>query len=145
MGNKQSYIKKVNFEDIQEFIKKKMNNCILINTLNKDEQSCLINGTILVSDEEKIINSCLKKRLQEKINIIIYDKNSHQQKLLEKYEQLNSLGFLNVYMYTGGLFEWLLLQDIYGTDEFPTTSSDLHILNYKAPSAFKNKLLLENI
>ena len=64
MGNKQSYIKKVNFEDIQEFIKKKMNNCILINTLNKDEQSCLINGTILVSDEEKIINSCLKKRLQ---------------------------------------------------------------------------------
>ena len=145
MGNKQSYIKKVNFEDIQQFIKKKMNNCLLINTLNKTEQSCLITGTILINDEEKIINNCLKKGLQEKINIIIYDKNAHQQKLLEKYEQLNSLGFLNVYMYTGGLFEWLLLQDVYGSEEFPTTSNDLDILKYKAPSAFKNKLLLENI
>ena len=145
MGNKQSYIKKVNFEDIQQFIKKKMNNCLLINTLNKTEQSCLIIGTILINDEEKIINNCLKKGLQEKINIIIYDKNAHQQKLLEKYEQLNSLGFLNVYMYTGGLFEWLLLQDVYGSEEFPTTSNDLDILKYKAPSAFKNKLLLENI
>ena len=145
MGNKQSYIKKVNFEDIQEFIKKKMNNCILINTLNKSEQRCLILGTILINDEEKIINNCLKKKLQEKINIIIYDKNAHQQKLLEKYEQLNSLGFLNVYMYTGWLFEWLLLQDVYGYEEFPTTSRDLDILKYKAPSSFKNKLFLENI
>ena len=66
MGNKQSYIKKVNFEDIQEFIKKKMNNCILINTLNKSEQRCLILGTILINDEEKIINNCLKKKITRK-------------------------------------------------------------------------------
>ena len=29
------------------------------------------------------------------------------------------------------MFEWLLLQDIYGNDNFPTTSKDLDILKYK--------------
>jgi hypothetical protein len=34
-------------------------------------------------------------------------------------------------MYLGGMFEWMLLQDIYGRDEFPTTSKVLDILKYK--------------
>ena len=49
----------------------------------------------------------------------------------KKYEQLISLGLKNVYVYGGGLFEWLLLQDIYGDESFPTTSKDLDILKYR--------------
>ena len=54
-----------------------------------------------------------------------------------------SLGFYNVYLYNGGLFEWLLLQDIYGFDEFPTTKKELDILKYKPKSGFT--LLLNDI
>jgi hypothetical protein len=143
MGAKQSYIKKVNFEDIQYLISKDRKDFVLMNTLDKEHQSCLIHGTICIRDEESVINKCLKKA--KNINIIIYDKNAHQKKLLEKYEQLLGLGFMNVYMYPGGLFEWLLLQDIYGYEEFPTTSKDLDILKYKAQPMFKNKLLLGDI
>jgi hypothetical protein len=49
-----------------------------------------------------------------------------------------------VFVYTGGLFEWLLLQDIYGKDEFPTTSDELDILKYRSESFFNNRLLLED-
>ena len=113
MGNTSTYLKKVNFEDIQECIKNKQK-YLLINTLKKTEQTCLIQNTTSIENEEKIINECLKK--QKNVKIIIYDKNSHETTLFKKYEQLTNLGFPNVYIYPGGLFEWLCLQDIYGYD-----------------------------
>tara|TARA_B100001093_G_scaffold519633_1_gene609566 strand:+ start:629 stop:1060 length:432 start_codon:yes stop_codon:yes gene_type:complete len=142
MGNHSSITKKVNFEDIQEVIQKKRN-CLLINTLDASEQTCLISKTISISNEEKLINTYLKKN--KGVRIIIYDKNAHQTKLLKKYEQLMKLGFANVYIYPGGLFEWLCLQDIYGKDNFPTTTDELDILKYKAQSLFNDNYLLQNI
>ena len=141
MGNTSTYLKKVNFEDIQECIKNKQK-YLLINTLKKTEQNCLIQNTTSIENEEKIINECLKK--QKNVKIIIYDKNSHETTLFKKYEQLNSLGFPNVYIYPGGLFEWLCLQDIYGYEEFPTSTKELDILKFKAQSAFNGILLLGN-
>jgi hypothetical protein len=47
-----------------------------------------------------------------------------------------------VYVYTGGLFEWLMLQDIYGEKEFPTSKKELDILKYK-PQKKLNVHLLE--
>ena len=41
------------------------------------------------------------------------------------------LGFKNIYVYIGGIFEWLLLQDIYGDEQFPTTIKIIDILKYK--------------
>ena len=70
------------------------------------------------------------------MKIIVYGKNSNDEKIYKKYNQLVSLGFYNVYIYIGGLFEWLLLQDIYGETDFPTTKKELDILKYKP-----NKLL----
>ena len=75
------------------------------------------------------------------MKIIIYGKNSDDQTIYNKYEQLNKLGFYNIYLYSGGLFEWLLLQDIYGKDEFPTTIFELDHLKYKSQSTF-NYLLM---
>ena len=141
MGNTSTYIKKVNFEDIQECIKNKQK-YLLINTLKKTEQKCLIQNTTSIENEEKIINECLKK--QKNVKIIIYDKNSNETTLFKKYEQLSNLGFPNVYIYPGGLFEWLCLQDIYGYEEFPTSTKEMDILKFKSQSAFNGILLIGN-
>ena len=139
MGNKMS-IRKVGFEDIQFVIKHKKRNYVLINTLTITEQNCLIPDTIAIKDEEAIIN----KHLNKNIHIIIYGKNANDESIFKKYEQLLTLGCGSVFVYTGGLFEWLLLQDIYGKDEFPTTSDELDILKYRSESIFNNRLLLED-
>jgi hypothetical protein len=138
MGTNQS-IQKCNFEDIQNNIYKK-NKFILINTLPHDNQDCLITGTISIDKEESIINSLLNIR---DIIIFIYGKNCNDQTIYKKYIQLNSLGFTNIFVYCGGLFEWLCLQDIFGDDEFPTTKKEIDILKYKGISDY-NKLYITN-
>ena len=139
MGNQQSFAKKANFEDVQKIINNEIGG-ILINTMNPNEQSCLITNTTSIIEEELIMNNYIKT--DKKINIIIYDKNSDEMRILKKYRQLVDLGFTNVYIYTGGLFEWLLLQDIYGSTEFPTTTKELDILKFKGTSKV-GQLMLE--
>jgi 3-mercaptopyruvate sulfurtransferase SseA len=140
MGNSQSSSIKINYEDVQ-FVIKNPQGHLLINTLLTSEQNCLIVNTININNEENIVNTCIKKGAKD-IKIIIYGKNSNDEKLYNKYSQLTSLGFHNVYIYMGGLFEWLMLQDIYGEKEFPTTKKELEILKYK-PNKVLNVLLLE--
>tara|TARA_B100001758_G_C18311588_1_gene558133 strand:+ start:699 stop:1109 length:411 start_codon:yes stop_codon:yes gene_type:complete len=124
-------INRINYENIQKFIKNKdNNNLILINTLETTNQECLIYKTVNINDEINIINGYLKKN-NKTINIIIYGMNSSDDSVVNKYNQLYKLGFKNLYIYLGGLFEWLLLQDIYGEEEFPTTNKILDILQYK--------------
>ena len=131
MGNSES-VQKVNFEDIQYIIKNKTNN-MLINTLDKHNQSCLIKNTVTIDKEETLINNNLKNI---NMKIIIYGKNSNDERVFKKYEQLRLIGTNNLFVYTGGLFEWLCLQDIYGFDHFPTTSRELDILKYKPQKKF---------
>jgi len=139
MGNSQS-IQKINFEDIQ-YVLKNLESHLLINTLPDTEQTCLLPNTVHASQEEAIINKYLKNGLKN-IKIIIYGRNCNDEKIYTKSSQLFSLGFYNVYIYTGGLFEWLLLQDVYGSQEFPTTKKELDLLKYK-PSKILNISLLE--
>jgi hypothetical protein len=73
----------------------------------------------------------LLKEGKTSAKIIIYGKNCNDDTIYKKYNQLLSFGFYNTFIYTGGLFEWLLLQDIYGNEEFPTTKLELDILKYK--------------
>jgi rhodanese-related sulfurtransferase len=139
MGNQQS-IQKLNFEDIQQIIKTP-ENYILINTLDKDLQECLIPNTINVNNEEIIINNLLSNDKTK--NIIIYGKNVNDPSIYERYEQLIKLGFNNLYIYPGGMFEWLCLQDIYSDELFPTNKKELDILKYK-PSSQLNKYCITN-
>jgi hypothetical protein len=140
MGNKTSTSIKINYEDIQ-YILKNTEGHLLINTLSESEQECLIVNTMNIKNEVNIINSCIKNGRKD-IKIIIYGKNCNDEKTLNKYNQLTSLGFYNVYIYVGGMFEWLMLQDIYGENEFPTTKKELDILKYK-PYKVLNVQLLE--
>ena len=139
MGNSQS-IRKINFEDIQYIIKNSERH-IIINTLPVSEQDCLLPNTMNIHKEEELINQLLNSGKKE-VNIIIYGKNCNDSTLYTKYQQLSSLGFYNVFVYPGGLFEWLLLQDIYGTTEFPTTKKELDLLRFK-PNKILNVALLE--
>jgi len=139
MGNSHSSIQKINFEDMQTACKNP-EIYLLINTLPESEQGCLIIGTVNAQQEEAIINKHL--RGSKNIQIIVYGRNCNDDKLFKKYQQLLQLGFFNVFIYSGGLFEWLMLQDIYGFNEFPTTSKQLDLLKYK-PRQQLNVGLLE--
>ena len=138
MGNTQS-IKKINYEDMQTVIKNS-EAYLIINTLPPSEQQCLIVNTTFAVDEELLINKYMKEN--KNIRIVIYGKNCNDDTTNKKYQQLLTLGFYNIFLYTGGLFEWLLLQDIYGKELFPTTKKEVDILKYK-PTQLLNIGLLE--
>tara|TARA_B100001564_G_C20222838_1_gene482472 strand:+ start:179 stop:598 length:420 start_codon:yes stop_codon:yes gene_type:complete len=139
MGNTFSKVNRMNFEDIQEAIKNK-NDYILINTLPASEQNILIMNTIKADDEIRVVETAIKAK---KI-IIIYGRNNSDQSIFDKYTQILRLGHTKLYLYMGGIFEWLLLQDIYGDDQFKTTSRELDILKYKPISTFKTLYLTDN-
>lgn len=141
MGSQQS-IQNCNFEDIQNIISDNNGNNILINTLSVNDQECLIKNTIKPDIEINVINRLISNKTRH--NIFIYGKNCNDDKVFQKYKQLKELGVDSVYIYKGGLFEWLCLQDIYGDDEFPTTKKELDILKFKPISNY-NKLLLTDI
>jgi len=126
MGNLNS-VRKINFEDMQIAIKR---NYIIINTMSIDLQGCLIQNTLHASLEEEKINQCIQAG--KDASIVIYGKNTADEKVINKYKQLVSFGFKNIYVYLGGMFEWLILQDIYGMEEFPTTTIEKDILKYKS-------------
>ena len=69
--------------------------------------------------------------------------NTNDENIYKKYKQLVSLGVANIYIYPGGLFEWLCLQDIYGEELFPTTKKELDILKYKSITQFSKLYLLD--
>uniref|UniRef100_A0A6C0HZ48 Rhodanese domain-containing protein n=1 Tax=viral metagenome TaxID=1070528 RepID=A0A6C0HZ48_9ZZZZ len=119
----------VGFENMKLAIENKY---VIINTLPIDEQSCLIYSTIHANTEETIINNMLLK--DEDNIIIIYGRNSTDKSPNIKCDQLKQLGFDKVYIYNGGLFEWLLLQNIYGESEFPTTINCKDLLIFREPT-----------
>lgn len=129
MGAIQSY-QRVHFEEISSICKNKTNTeAIIISTLPENMQQCLIENTLDVNEEVDKINQLLRKNRKQKI--IIYGKNYSDETIYKKYNQLKGLGFTNIYLYIGGIFEWLCLQDIYGNDIFPCIGSETDILKYK--------------
>ena len=142
MGNQNS-TPYYSFEDVQSIIQQKhidhhQNEILLINTLPDTMQYCLIPNTESILNEVEQINYYLKHNTN--IIIIIYGIHCCDDTVTKKYDQLNKLGFHNVYIYRGGMFEWLCLQDIYGDDVFPTTNKELDILKFK-PIIRHNRIL----
>jgi len=123
----------IGFEDVVFSIKSQ--SVILINTLSTMEQACLIYRTLPYDKEDSIMNKMIENN-KTNDRILLYGKNSTDESVDKKYKQLVSLGFTQVYIYTSGLFEWLLLQDIYGTTEFPTTAKCSDLLLYRVPPRF---------
>ena len=139
MGNEIS-ISKIGYEDVQYAIK---NGYLIINTLPLNKQSCLIKNTINYNDEERLINELINS-VDSNAHIIIYGENTLDETTYDKCKKLIQFGFSNIHIYIGGLFEWLLLQDIYNCELFPTTTKENDILKYKGIRQFNIKLLSYN-
>jgi len=129
MGQVYSNFTHINYEELQIKIGTSI---ILLNTLSSDDQKYLIKGTLNAMYEIGIMNEQLKKN--KNVEIIIYGKDHYDISVIKKYNQLKKLGFKNVSIYFGGLFEWALLQDIYGSSNFQTDGQikdPLQITKYK--------------
>ncbi len=114
MGQTSSY-PICSFQELQERQKNKgRNDFILLNTLPLSKQQYLIQGTIPGADESKQVNDYLYKNKQ--IPIILYGLDCRDNTVISKFAQLKTLGFINVSIYRGGLFEWALLQEVYGSN-----------------------------
>ena len=110
----------------------------------------LIKGTLSPEKEEAYINELLDtldKGVLGELLVVVYGQNAMDKSATEKARQLNALGFSSVCVYLGGMFEWCLLQDVYGKTEFPVTFGGEEGGSIIEPLLFKGKRLLaeENI
>lgn len=128
--------KRVGFDDVLLAVREP-EKYLLINTLPVHEQSCLICSTISITEEEVLINQLISSYTHHDKTVILYGKNGADTSVDRKYQQLTGLGFRDVFVYAGGMLEWMLLQDAFGKDEFLTTSTLLDLLRFQAPSVFK--------
>lgn len=138
MGASQS-IQKVNYEDIQEACGN--NDYMMISTISTTQQMCLIKFTIACEKEEELLNKLMKTN--KNVKLIVYGLNNNDETIYAKYYHLQKCGFTSVYIYTGGLFEWLCLQDIYGDELFATTKKELDILKYKPKSCLNQHTITD--
>jgi len=115
MGNIYSSFETIHFKELQTLIG---SDILLLNTRPQQHQSYLIYGTLCASKETDQMNFYLKTN--RSIEIILYGKDHLDRTMIEKYNQLKQLGFTRIRIYFGGLFEWALLQDIYGPSLFKT-------------------------
>ena len=123
-------VPKIGFEDIMDTVLKNSHAFTLINTLPPTEQDCLITGTLSAFSEESVMNQLISSNKSH--HIVVYGRNSTDPTLIKKYEQLTKFGFVNVHVYLGGIFEWLLLQEVYGSESFPTTSKCSDLYKYRS-------------
>jgi hypothetical protein len=119
----------IGFDDMLQCIKMREKYAI-IHTMSASE-TVLISGTLTPTEEEEFVNNYLSKYTEPQKIIILYGRNSCDDSTRKKRAQLMSLGINDVYVYSGGMFEWVLLQDIYGVNEFPTTAVVKDLLVYR--------------
>jgi len=108
----------VGYDKIRDFIKvcKFRKDMLLITTLPFD--GLCIQGTVdSIEKEEQLINNALESGKTGEMILFIYGK---------KAQQFIDLGFRNVYVYLGGIFEWVLLADLYGIEDFSVTGGNIN-------------------
>jgi hypothetical protein len=122
----------IGFDDMLHCIRNPAKYAI-IHTMPATEE-VLIKGTLSAAEEEAFMNEYLSKYTETPKTIVLYGRNCCDDSTRQKRAQLMSLGINDVYVYAGGMFEWVLLQDIYGASEFPTTGSVVDLLAFRLGS-----------
>ena len=115
-----------NFNELQTRMK---GSIILINTMSTNRQYCLIKNTLKANIETEQINKLLKTNKSQEI--VVYGIHHTDISVINKYNQLKKIGFKNVYIYFGGMYEWLLLQEVFGNNNFQTDGIIKDIVEYK--------------
>lgn len=121
MGNMLSTdkVECINFQRLKNILMEDEEVCLIINTMPLDNQSCLIPKTINAETETDFINDILESGKEKTKTVLIYGMNHTDISVHKKAKQLIQLGFTKIKIYLGGMFEWLLLNDVYGKEEFP--------------------------
>ena len=119
--------RKIGFEDMKYAVQ---NNFLIINTLPESLQECLIRGTTISNEEEETMNELIDNDEMDRV-VILYGANSADETVEKKFSEMTEMGFKRVYIYSGGLFEWLLLQDVFNDTEFPTTTKTMDLLAFQ--------------
>ena len=96
---------------------------VVISTLPETLQECLIPGTTPCVREEKHVNGILEQKRQGLYTVIVYGANHLDATVERKCAQMRKMGFRSVHAYTGGMFEWLLLHEVYGEENFGVEQS----------------------
>jgi len=113
MGQTQDTL--IAFDDVK-YAQERPDNFVIINTLPMNQQDCVISGTLEV-EKETVVMEALLVNAREK-PIVVYGRNDTDVSVETKAQQLKKLGFRHIFIYRGGLFEWLMLRDIYGVENF---------------------------
>jgi len=121
---KETY-KKINVEEMQTILRTP-EKYIIIHTLTSEYQDYIIPGTVQDTREESVINEMLTRIDIPDKPIVIYGKNARDETPETKTKQLKSLGLHDLSIYSGGMFEWLLLNEVYGDTEFPVQVQTNH-------------------
>lgn len=122
-------LERVTYEEVHSALRD--TGVCIVSTFPAHDQSCLIARTLSPQEEERRLNDHLK-RGEARCPIVVYGRNAADGAPDKKCRQLQNLGFTSVRLYAGGLFEWVLLQDIYGAELFPTTSVCPDPLRFKS-------------
>jgi len=112
-----------------------------MNMYGKRGEIPLIDGTLPPEREEVYMNELLDTLdtvAMGELLIVVYGQNAMDKTAMEKARQLNALGFSSVCVYSGGMFEWCLLHDVYGSKEFPIAFGTGNVIE---PLIFKGKRL----
>jgi len=147
-----SHHQRLSFEDVQHILSTTPNESsatptttttkpwIIINTLPLHRQQTLLAGTLAAEREEQMFHDIESTRRQQGFRILVYGENSLDYSVETKARQLLQLGFSEVYIYPGGIFEWILLQDIYGPGFFPTRGAPVQdLLSFKPASILQKQ------
>jgi hypothetical protein len=123
---------KIGFEEMHRAIRSPRDYCV-IHTMPVGEQDCLVLGTVKAEEEVSRIDGILEKTgsSSSATKIVVYGRNNVDETVEKKYRQLIGLGLTEVYVYVGGMFEWVLLQELYGEDNFPTVGRCKDLLRFK--------------
>ena len=93
---------KINYEDVQDACKNALNSktnnnngkkYAIINTMDRNWQSCLIQSTVSIQEEEEMMNGILNNnnKYSNDVTVIVYGTNSNDETIYSKYEHLVKL------------------------------------------------------
>lgn len=131
MGIGQSKLYKnyiLNFDDMKLAVDR---GYIICHIMDETDETILIKNTLSVKDEIKKINDLIKQSKFDE-TIVLYGRNyTDLEKIVQRFQHLISFGFTRVFIYVGGLYEWVLMQNLYGDKLFPTNNS-IDLTNIKS-------------
>jgi hypothetical protein len=100
---------RISASDIKFIQEKFINDYLIVTTIKDTNNTPLIKGTLQPEKEEYFINKIIQNKNNNIKGIIIYGMNNQDISVIDKYKQLLKFNVTNIFIYIGGLFEWLLL------------------------------------